>query len=111
MASNWSNDYLTSRLVSINLDVSRTEQEALLELIQYLKNIDTTTDKDELAMTIQSEIFSIAQRRGLLPKGYFKMLYKILINAEKGPRLGNYIVDMGIKWAYEQLDIFCARTH
>ena len=110
MASNWSNDYLTSRLASINLDVSMTEQEALLELIQYLKNIDTTTDKDELAMTIQSEIFSIAQRRGLLPKGYFKMLYKILINAEKGPRLGNYIVDMGIKWAYEQLDIFCART-
>ncbi|MGI0043974.1 MAG: hypothetical protein ACRD47_09705, partial [Nitrososphaeraceae archaeon] len=61
--------------------------------------------------TIQTEIFSIAQRRGLQPKGYFKMLYKILINAEKGPRLGNYIVDMGIKWTYEQLDIFCARTH
>jgi lysyl-tRNA synthetase, class I len=111
MASNWSNDYLLSRLVSINLDVSRTEQEALLELVQYLKNIDTTSDKDELAMTIQSEIFSIARERGLLPKGFFKMLYKILINAEKGPRLGNYIVDMGIKWTYEQLDIFCARTH
>ena len=72
MASNWSNDYLTSRLASINLDVSMTEQEALLELIQYLKNIDTTTDKDELAMTIQSEIFSIAQRRGLSAKGIFQ---------------------------------------
>jgi lysyl-tRNA synthetase class 1 len=104
LASNWANDYLSSKLVRMNVNVSKAEQEALLELIQYLKNMDTKDDKGELAVAIQSEIFSIAQKRGLQPKGFFKVLYRILINMEKGPRLGNYIVDMGIKWTYEQLD-------
>jgi lysyl-tRNA synthetase, class I len=106
LASNWSKDYLSTTLPSTVIDVSKTEEEALLELIHYLKNLEVINDKDVLAITIQSEIFSIAQKKGLQPKGFFKVLYKILINAEKGPRLGNYIVDMGIKWACEQLDSF-----
>jgi len=104
LASNWANDYLSSKLVRMNVNVSKAEQEALLDLIQYLKNMNTKDDKGELAVTIQSEIFSIAQKRGLQPRGFFKVLYRILINTEKGPRLGNYILDMGIKWTYEQLD-------
>ncbi|HET6640129.1 MAG TPA: hypothetical protein VFG77_00825, partial [Nitrososphaeraceae archaeon] len=110
LASNWSKDYLLTTLLSTEIDVSKTEAEALLELIHYLKNLEVINDKGELAITIQSEIFSIAQKKGLQPKGFFKMLYKILINAEKGPRLGNYIVDMGIKWTCEQLDSFRARS-
>jgi lysyl-tRNA synthetase class 1 len=106
LASNWSNDYLSTTLMSTNVNVSKTEQEALHELIQYLKSMETIDDKNELAVTIQSEIFSIAQKIGLQPKAFFRLLYRILINAEKGPRLGNYIVDMGIKWTYEQLDNF-----
>ena len=110
LASNWANDYLLTTLVSANVNVSKAEQEALLELIHYLKNLKVIDEKGELAITIQSEIFSIAQKKGLQPKGFFKVLYKILINAEKGPRLGNYIADMGIKWAYEQLDNFLTRS-
>ncbi|MGA7370712.1 MAG: lysine--tRNA ligase [Nitrososphaeraceae archaeon] len=110
LASNWSNDYLSTTLVT-NVNVSNTEQEALFELIQYLKNMETVDDKGGLAIAIQSEIFSIAQRKGLQPKGFFNLLYRILINAEKGPRLGNYIVDIGIKWTYEQLDNFCTKPY
>jgi lysyl-tRNA synthetase, class I len=111
LASNWSNDYLSTTLMSTNVNASNTEQEALHELIQYLKNMETIDDKSELASNIQSEIFSIAQKIGLQPKVFFRILYRILINAEKGPRLGNYIVDMGIKWTYEQLDNFFARPY
>jgi lysyl-tRNA synthetase class 1 len=111
LASNWSNDYLSTTLVSNNIDISRTEQEALIELIHYLKNLDSINDKEELAIIIQSEIFSIAQKKGLQPKRFFKVLYKILINAEKGPRLGNYIVDNGIRWTYEHLDNFRTRSY
>jgi lysyl-tRNA synthetase, class I len=111
LASNWSNDYLSTTLVRTNMNVSKTEQEALYELMKYLKNMETIDDKGELAITIQTEIFSIAQKKGLQPKGFFKVLYRILINAEKGPRLGNYIVDMGIKWTYEQLNNFCAEPY
>jgi lysyl-tRNA synthetase class 1 len=111
LASNWSKDYLSTTLLSTEIVLSKIEEEALLELIHYLKNLEVINDKGELAITIQSEIFSIAQKNGLQPKGFFKVLYKILINAEKGPRLGNYIVDMGIKWACKQLDSFCASHH
>jgi len=111
LASNWSNDYLSTTLVSTDVNASKTEQEALIELIQYLKNMDTIDDKRELAITIQSEIFSIARKKGLQPKGFFRVLYRILIDAEKGPRLGNYITDMGIKWTYEQLDNFRTKSH
>jgi lysyl-tRNA synthetase, class I len=111
LASNWSNDYLSSTLVSTDVSVSKIEQEALIELIQYLKNMFTIDDKGELAITIQSEIFSIARKKGLQPKGFFRVLYRILIDAEKGPRLGNYIADMGIKWTYEQLDNFRTKSH
>jgi lysyl-tRNA synthetase class 1 len=111
LASNWSHDYLLTTLASTNISLSKTEQEALLELIHYLKNLEPSNDKSELATVIQSEIFSIAKRKGLQPKGFFKLLYEILINAEKGPRLGNYIVDMGVKWAYELLDNYRTRPH
>jgi lysyl-tRNA synthetase class 1 len=109
LASNWSNDYLSTTIASMNINVSRTEQEALLELILYLKNLEPTNDKNNIAISIQSEIFSIAKRKGLQPKGFFKLLYEILVNAEKGPRLGNYIADMGIKWAYERLENYRTR--
>ena len=109
LASNWSNDYLLTTLASTHMSLSKTEQEALLELINYLKNLDPANDKSELAIVIQSEIFSIAKRKGLQPKEFFKLLYEILINAEKGPRLGNYIADMGINWTYEQLDNYRTR--
>jgi lysyl-tRNA synthetase, class I len=107
LASNWSNDYLSTTLVSTEINVSKSERDALLELIQFLKNMEPIEDKGELAIAIQSEIFSIAQKLGLQPKVFFKLLYKILINAEKGPRLGNYVSDKGIRWTYEQLGYFC----
>jgi lysyl-tRNA synthetase, class I len=111
LASNWSNDYLSTTLESTSINMSKTELEALIELTHYLKNLEPTNDTGELAIAIQSEIFNIAKRRGLQPKGLFKLLYEILINAERGPRLGNYIADMGIKWAYEQLDHYCTKPH
>jgi len=107
LASNWSNDYLSTTLVSTEINMSKSERNALFELIQFLKNMEPIEDKGELAIAIQSEIFSIAQKLGLQPKVFFKLLYKILINAEKGPRLGNYVSDMGIRWTYEQLGNFC----
>ena len=60
------------------------------------KGRDTKTQEDDLAQEVQTIIFNNAKNNDLQPKEIFKILYKILINAEKGPRLGNYIVDLGI---------------
>lgn len=107
LASNWANDYLSTTLASTELIVSMSEREALSEFIQYLKNMEPIEDKGELANVIQTEIFSIARKLDLQPRVFFKLLYRILINADKGPRVGNYVADMGIKWVYEQLSNFC----
>ena len=107
LASNWANDYLSITLASTELNVSKSEREALSEFVQYLKNMDPIEDKGELANAIQTEIFSIARKLDLQPRVFFKLLYRILINADKGPRVGNYVSDMGIRWAYEQLNNFC----
>lgn len=54
-------------------------------------------DIDELYQKVQTIIFQKSKENGIQPKDFFKLFYRILINAEKGPRLGNYIVDLGIK--------------
>jgi lysyl-tRNA synthetase class 1 len=31
------------------------------------------------------------------PKELFTLLYKILINSDRGPRIGNYVLDLGVE--------------
>jgi lysyl-tRNA synthetase class 1 len=109
MASNWASVYLSSGFERIDLNLSPTQQDAILELTHYLKSLNAS-NPDELSKTIQSEIFSIARKRGVQPKEFFTILYRILINTDKGPRLGNYIVDLGIDRTSKQLDNFCGNA-
>jgi lysyl-tRNA synthetase class 1 len=30
------------------------------------------------------------------PKEFFTLLYRMFLNAERGPRIGNYFLDLGI---------------
>nr|MBA3750577.1 lysine--tRNA ligase [Nitrosopumilus sp.] len=53
--------------------------------------------EEDLNQKIQTIIYTKSKENNILPKDFFKLFYKILINAERGPRLGNYIVDLGIK--------------
>ena len=46
---------------------------------------------DELANQVQTIIFSSAKENEVEPRDLFKIFYKMLINTEKGPKLGNYI--------------------
>jgi lysyl-tRNA synthetase class 1 len=57
----------------------------------------TTLDPDNLNQKVQTVIYSMSKENDIPPKEFFKIFYMILINAERGPRLGNYIVDLGIK--------------
>jgi len=50
----------------------------------------------DLSQEVQNMIFNKAKGNGLEPRELFKSFYKVLINSERGPRLGNYIVDLGI---------------
>ena len=51
----------------------------------------------ETPKNLQSRVFDIARNNRLDPKEFFKLLYRILINADRGPRIGNYAVDSGLE--------------
>jgi lysyl-tRNA synthetase class 1 len=60
------------------------------------KSNSNSNNLDELAQEIQSIIFHSAKSNNLQPKEVFRLFYRILINSERGPRLGNYIADLGL---------------
>ena len=89
LALNWAKDF-TSLASSSNVKVSSDGKRALTELSTFLPG-----QSDPNA--IQTEIFEIARRNGLVPKDFFSMLYVLLLGVERGPRLGPYLIDIGIQ--------------
>jgi len=47
------------------------------------------------AEKIQQLIYETSKENEEQPKKIFKLMYKMLINADSGPRLGGYITDLG----------------
>jgi lysyl-tRNA synthetase class 1 len=61
--------------------------------------IGKETDGEKL----QYKIFEIAKTSGIKPVEFFKLIYKIILNSERGPRLGPYIIERGRKEVIEKL--------
>lgn len=70
------------------VEYTESERKALSELSAELEGVSDP-------QVIQTLIFDIARSNNLEPPVFFKALYKTLIGAEKGPRLGPYVVDIG----------------
>ncbi|MGH9922232.1 MAG: lysine--tRNA ligase, partial [Nitrososphaerales archaeon] len=98
LAGNWVDDF--GKVEKVQVDVNEAERKALLALIEVIK-------KENDANVIQTSIFEIARRNGLEPKQFFTILYRILVGAEKGPRLGPYIVDVGRENVADTLMQYC----
>jgi lysyl-tRNA synthetase class 1 len=73
-------------------------------IAEEMERSATTFDTDKLYQQVQTIIFQKSKENGIQPKDFFRLFYSILINAEKGPRLGNYIVDLGIKNAIHKIE-------
>jgi lysyl-tRNA synthetase, class I len=85
-ASNWTRDF--EEIKETDVTLSSQEKKAISELITQL---ETETDPDK----IQNAIFNSAKTNDIAPSGLFKTLYKILMGAPQGPRLGPYVLAMG----------------
>lgn len=114
LATNWVRDFtdLTGSegetegsKVDEKVEMNSIQKEVISKIGNQLSSLASTLAKkrdnsktldDDLAQEVQTIIFNSAKSNNLQPKEIFKLLYKILINTEKGPRLGNYIVDLGI---------------
>ncbi|QMU99411.1 lysine--tRNA ligase [Borrelia sp. A-FGy1] len=67
-------------------------KEAVKQLLEFLKNdFENLNEKN-----IQNEIYNIARNHNIEPPLFFKQIYNILINKDKGPKLAGFIKIIGI---------------
>lgn len=85
-ALNWSKDF--TEITQQKVELTNQETSAVNDLINALEN-EATEDE------IQSAVFTIARNNSIKPGKFFKILYKILLDAPQGPRLGPYVLAMG----------------
>jgi lysyl-tRNA synthetase class 1 len=81
--------------------------EVLIQLKIIAKNQENSTihiNPEEQSQQIQTLIFLKSKENNIEPKEFFKLFYKILINTERGPKLGNYIVDLGMRSVINKIE-------
>ena len=83
---NWIRDFEEIKETAVAL--TDPEKKAVSELIIQL---ETEDDADK----IQNAIFNTAKTNGIQPGTFFRTLYKVLMGAPQGPRLGPYVLTMG----------------
>jgi lysyl-tRNA synthetase class 1 len=94
-ARKWYEDFEKAGLLE-KFEVPADVKPAIQELINLI-----IREKD--GEKIQKEIFLIAKKHGLQPPEFFKIIYKILLQSERGPRLGPYIIERGKGEVIEKL--------
>ncbi|MFH7882452.1 MAG: lysine--tRNA ligase, partial [Candidatus Aenigmatarchaeota archaeon] len=82
-AKNWVND----EKKDIEIKISKKEKKAINEVVCAL-------EKESDGEKLQTKIFEISRNNEIKPQEFFKLLYKIILKSEKGPRLGPYLVEV-----------------
>ncbi|HYZ65597.1 MAG TPA: lysine--tRNA ligase, partial [Nitrososphaeraceae archaeon] len=103
LASNWIEDKMSDRRQIANVPLGPSERLAVDQLVGLLSSYSGLKERTDVPGTLQTKIFEIARSNNILPKDFFKLIYRILLNEDKGPKLGNYVVDLGIERTCEIL--------
>ena len=53
--------------------------------------------KDEKIEDLQNTIYNTAKENQIQAKDFFRILYQIILNVNRGPKIGPLIEDIGIK--------------
>ena len=102
LASNWGDDNM-AKDEKFEILLSDADRKAVSELIEAIKPFTRLPDSPDNAKDLQSHVFSIARANGIEPKVFFGLLYRMFLNADKGPRIGNYVLDLGVDRAINSL--------
>jgi len=94
-AKRWYEDFVVSK-VELKVELREEERTAIEELIKLI-------EKEKDGEEIQRKIFAIAQENKIKPSEFFKLIYKIILNSERGPRFGPYVIERGKDEIIEKL--------
>jgi lysyl-tRNA synthetase class 1 len=86
LAGNYSDDFDEQEKIEIQLD--ETTKKALKELSELLVSDSESED-------LQNAIYQIAKSNDVQPKEFFRVLYQIILNTNRGPKIGPFILDIG----------------
>jgi lysyl-tRNA synthetase class 1 len=82
--------------------------ESLPELTEkqakVIREFATAVKGAKNADEVQGAAFTAIRANGLQPGEFFPLVYELLLGAEKGPRLGPYVVDAGPQAVAEKLE-------
>jgi len=103
LASNWADDN-AGQSESYDVQLGDRQLRAVRELVEAIKPFAGLTDTQDNAKNLQSKVFDVARNNDMEPKELFTLLYRMFLNAERGPRIGNYFLDLGIDVATSVLN-------
>ncbi len=86
-ALNWSKEF------GMKQESAKVPPELRETIHEIAKNLDERKTWD--AQAIQNMISEVSRTMNVKPSDLYKFLYLVLLGAERGPRLGTYIVDIG----------------
>jgi lysyl-tRNA synthetase, class I len=105
LASRWADDNKT-RDKKFEVQLSDLNRKAVQELIEAVRPFAGLTDTADNAKNLQSKVFHTARTNGIEPKDFFSLLYRMFLNANRGPRIGNYFLDLGVERAINTLESY-----
>ncbi len=86
LAGNYADEFDEQEKIEIQLD--DTTKIALKELVDVLISEKEPED-------LQNTIYQIAKSKDVQPREFFRILYQIILNTNRGPKIGPFILDIG----------------
>jgi len=90
LAKQYSADFEETKIPATKITVDDSAKDALKQLADLLS-------KNEKIDDLQNSIYNIAKENQVQPRDFFKILYQIILSTNRGPKIGPFIEDVGMK--------------
>ncbi|MFY9300491.1 MAG: lysine--tRNA ligase [Candidatus Nitrosotenuis sp.] len=88
LAGNYADDF--EEYEPVKVEINEVTKNALAQLVAVLESEKEPED-------LQNTIYNISKENNVAPKEFFMTLYQIILSANRGPKIGPFILDIGRK--------------
>jgi lysyl-tRNA synthetase class 1 len=96
LAANWADDN-ANHDEKFEVQLTDSQRKVVTDILGILGEFAGVQETPENAKALQSRVFDTARANGMEPKELFTLLYRMFLNADRGPRIGNYFLDLGFE--------------
>ena len=96
LAGKYSDHFEETKIPDTEFTIDDSAKNALRQLADILS-------KDEKIEDLQNSIYNIAKENQVQPRDFFRILYQIILSADRGPKIGPFIEDIGKKKVAESI--------